>query len=254
MQLAHLRGQPFGSTFMDHFGLDEFFRVGTSKIAGPSVIKAHFLGPVAMQWVRLGKVKTVCTYRDPRDCVASDRTFMGLDMEKVLNRVRSNYQAIDQYAGCSSVLMVRYEDMMRDTLGQIRRIATHLGIELPEDTLRKIDGATNVQSSLKVCQQLRHRSPDQVSFVADHIVDPATQLHNNHIHSAKTGRWKTEFTPEQGRELTRMFLPWLTKYGYEVEIPRPAYVRELHVDLGDARANTLGSLQGSTNRATSVSL
>jgi hypothetical protein len=40
-------------------------------------------------------------------------------------------------------------------------------------------------------------------------------LHENHIGRAKPGRWKDEFTADQGRWITEYFSPWLVQLGYE---------------------------------------
>jgi hypothetical protein len=251
-QLAVRRGQRFGSAFLDHNALDEYLRNGVSSAPGPVLIKAHFIGPLALQWLRLSKMKAVCTYRDPRDCVASDRTFLGWDMDRIVNRVLGNYQAVDEYRGCSSILMVRFEEMMRDPMVQIRRIAGHFDIDLPEQTLRQIDAETNIQSSLKICQQLKYRAPNEVTHVADHRVDPLTQLHNNHIHSAKIGRWRDELTADEGRELTRIFHPWLVKFGYDIETPRATYAREPHLEIDSKAAPVLNGLSADSARMTAV--
>ncbi len=200
--------------FMDHNQLDQFLRKSSNGVAEPTLIKTHGVAPLALQWLTEGKLRAICTYRDPRDCVASDLTFLGWDFKTIVRRVLQSFEFLDHYQGLSSIYFIRYEDMMRDTLGQIRGIADHLGIRTTDATLRRIDGETNIQSSLKICQTLKHRSADQVLHVAEHRVDPDTQLHDNHIHNSRTGRWRDELSVNQAAELNSVFRPWLLKFGY----------------------------------------
>ncbi len=222
----------------------------TGAAKGPTVVKAHFVGPTALRWLRTSHAKAICTYRDPRDCVASDRMFLKWDMARIIDRVRGNFQAMDEYGGCSNVLMVRYEDMMKNRLAEIRRIAGHLEVEVSDATLRRIDGETNLQSSLKVCQSLKHYQQGQFNNVESHRVDPVTQLHDNHIYNSKVGRWQNELSEDVGNVLTSVFKPWLLKFGYDVApVRRANYVLERMVDFSPEHSSRLTADHSSSSAA-----
>jgi hypothetical protein len=179
------------------------------------VLKSHEPGPIAMSLIRSGQIRAVCTFRDPRDCVSSDLKFMNIPMEKVLHRVKSSFDALKLYQATDHILLVRYEDMVKDPPRQIQRIALHLGIEVTPEAVAQIHAQTNFEASKKICDDVRRRPDSEIYIIAEARVDPSTRLHENHIFDGKIGRWRTEFTAEQGRWLTEFFANWLVQLGYE---------------------------------------
>ncbi len=186
----------------------------------PTIIKAHAIGLRALARLRAGQARAVCTVRDPRDCVASDLKFMDWPFDAVARRVSSNLAYLAYYRASRHTLFVRYEQMMENPLKQVTRIAGHLGIDLPPAELARIDVATGFESSRKVCEDVRRRPIHQTLQSGTHRVDPVTHLHENHIGTAKVGRWKDDLSAEQGEHLTELFHPWLVELGYDVELSR----------------------------------
>ena len=179
------------------------------------MIKSHELGPHAQAAVHAGHAKAVCTFRDPRDCVASDLVFMNVGLEECIGRVNLTLEFLNQFQTTRNILLVRYEDMIVDRRQEIRRIAAHLGINVSASAISRIDDKTNIQSSRNVCRSLKDRPSSSLIDIQSHRVDPETHLHENHINDAKVGKWKTVFSAEQGRWLTEYFASWLLKLGYE---------------------------------------
>jgi hypothetical protein len=214
-QLARHLNHGFGSAYLDSAPLEHFVSAQWPGVTGSTVIKAHDLGPASLAAVRSGKAKAVCTFRDPRDCVASDLQFMKYPFEVCVKRVSGTLEPLRIYQNTPHILLVRYEDMMADRLREIRRIAAHLGLNVSDDLVLQIDARTDVQSSSQVCASLKNKSPAEVWQVADHRVDPATQLHENHLNGGTIGRWKNELTRDQIAYMTEFFAPWLIKLGYE---------------------------------------
>jgi hypothetical protein len=100
---------------------------------------------------------------------------------------------------------------------EIRRIATHLGLNLNEAAINHIDSKTNLESSSQLCDSLTNRPAKDIQKVQNHIVDPATKLHHNHINGGTVGRWKYELSIDQVAYMTEFFAPWLRRLGYETE-------------------------------------
>jgi hypothetical protein len=215
MLLAGARGEPFTSTYIGELELEQLVAGYVEKLAGPTVLKAHAVGPVAVAAVRAGRVRAVCTFRDPRDCVASDLTFLGWPFDAVVRRVGENLAYLGYYRAARHALFVRYEEMIVDPLPQLARIAAHLGVDADDAELRRIDAATDLPSSRAVCAALADRPAEELVWSQTHRVDPATQLHENHIHSGRVGRWRDELTADQQEQLTAAFHPWLVELGYE---------------------------------------
>jgi hypothetical protein len=214
-QLAMHLKHGFGSAYLDSAPLEHFIAQQWPSVNGSTVIKAHDLGPTALAAVRAGKAKAVCTFRDPRDCVASDLQFMKYPFEVCMKRVSGTLEPLRIFQSTPHILLVRYEDMMADRPREIRRIATHLGLNLVDELVDQIDARTNPQSSAKLCANLKNKSNNEVLKVADHRVDPATQLHENHLNGGTIGRWRDELTGDQVSYMNEYFAPWLIKLGYE---------------------------------------
>jgi hypothetical protein len=216
-ELATQLRQPFGSTYLDGEYVEQFVTQQWQKSPGPTVIKAHMIGRVALTAIRSGQAKAVCTFRDPRDCVASDQVFMGRGFEYSVKRVASSLEFLNYYQSTPHILLVQYEEMMKDRLSQMRRIAAHLHLRGDEEMFARIDGRTSLESSERLCRDLKNRPASTVLNIQSHRVDPDTHLHENHIGNAKIGRWKDEFSLDQARWLTEYFSPWLLQLGYETQ-------------------------------------
>ncbi len=203
------------SSYLDLQQMESYVARYWQLATGPVVLKSHEPGPLMLSMIRSGQIKAVCTFRDPRDCVSSDLQFMGIGIDKVLNRIRASFDALSLYQTTDHILLIRYEDMVQNPTRQIRRIALHLGVEANESAIDSIHAATNIEASKKICEDVRRRPESEIYRIADARVDPATRLHENHVRDGKVGRWRTDFPPEQGRWLTEYFSRWLVQLGYE---------------------------------------
>ncbi len=222
--LARQRGEPFASAYLGESDLDRAIDAQLARPAGPAVIKAHAIGPRALAALRAGRVRAVCTFRDPRDCVASDLTFRRAAFDEAVRRVTHNLTYLGFYRSAGHTLFVRYEDMIADPLPQVARVAAHLGVAADDAALRRVDALTGLATSRAICDGLRHRRPDDVAWSDHRRVDPATQLHENHIHSGRVGRWRDELSADQQGHLADVFHPWLVELGYEpAAAPAAAY-------------------------------
>jgi Sulfotransferase domain len=192
-----------------------FQRFGDSQ-PGPTVVKAHSLGPRGMEVLHAGKARAICTFRDPRDCVASMMTFANRPFDDAVSSISEALLVLESVMRSGHALPIRYEDMLGDPRGQIGRINGFLGLSLEAAILGRIDELCGMEASRRVCEELRHRPAETVlRSTEDHRVDPQTWLHDNHIQSGKAGRWKDEMQPWQVQVLSQAFDPWLARLGYE---------------------------------------
>lgn len=110
------------------------------------VVKSHRPpNPLIERLEREGRLRSLYIYRDPRDVVVSafqrgkglrenrryDSFGRLVTMDVAIGWMRWKqlriYEAWRKHPG---VLMVRYEDMMADTVGELARIAAHLGVDI----------------------------------------------------------------------------------------------------------------------------
>ena len=227
--LARRRSQQYGMACLTDRSLDQFLQVSVNSGAGPVVVKVHEIGPIALQWIRARRAKAVCTFRDPRDCVASDIVFWGDGFDASVQRVATSLKVLQaSYKDDGSTLLVRYEEMMSDTHLQIRRIAEYLNVEVNQGDIERIDAQTNLQTSRAICEGLSERPDNETDMGSTgHRRHRITLLHDNHIGNAKAGRWKDELTDEQGQLVTQLFQQDLQAMGYE----NPASASTSHPNL-----------------------
>ena len=212
--IAGRQRTPMWSGYMMSAQTEQFFQA-TGHPPGPTIIKTHGLGPEAIERVRTEGAKAICTYRDPRDCVASLMTFTGQNFQEAIESIRGNLLVLDEYFKGGKTHFIRYERMLEERMREIRGIADYLGVSIDEPMLARIDEMSNLQSSKKVCEDLRHRPEGQyLRSAEDHRVDPQTWLHHNHIHSGEVGRWRNELTRAQIEVANETFAPWLERLGY----------------------------------------
>ena len=217
--------QPFWSVYLQADELEILIEHTWPTAPGPTVVKAHKIGPKALDALKSRSARAVCTYRDLRDCLASDTIFMNCSMKDSITRLESSLEFFNASELSRSTLLVRYEDMIADRRKQIRRIAEYLNVKVAPSLVSQIDDKTNIQTSRNICRSLKNKPADQVMDVSTHRVDPQTHLHENHIADAKVGKWKTVFTPQQGRWLTQYLAPWLLRFGYETPASLTSYLK-----------------------------
>jgi hypothetical protein len=195
--------------------LDHFLEHAAEQARnGPIVVKAHLLGPVALNWINSGKAKAIYIYRDPRDCVASDLRFKAHDIDAAGARVLECLRNLSTFRDSPRILLVRYEQMMAERCAAIAQIAQHLGFDLDERAIGRIDERTNLAASLRIAQGLKSRPGGQYRRDGAHRVDPTTLLYDNHIAGGTVGRWKQELGATDQGFVTRFFAPWLVTLGY----------------------------------------
>jgi len=210
-------GQPCESTYLAPEQLDEFLSVRASAATGPAVIKAHQISSTTLQRIRSGSVKAICTIRDPRDCVVSDMAFMKHDIRSAGVRILFDLNELNLFDDFGRTLFIRYEELMKDRLSQIRLIAAYLGVEADDAAVQAVDQQTNLEASRKVCASLKDLPAERVYITDNHRVDRLTQLHENHIGTSEAGRWRHDLSPELGQHLSRLLHRDLLKFGYETE-------------------------------------
>jgi Sulfotransferase domain len=209
LQLAALRagrsGEPLLSDYINEAQLEDFIRLKAAARPGPIVYKAHFVGPLAREWIRTGRAKSICTLRDPRDCVASDIAFMKGSFDEAVERVAVSLKTLEASVDYGRTLFIRYEDMMSDRLAQIQLIAAYLNIRIDEKQLEWIDAQTNIETSRVISAQVLATGESEAEKLGLRPRHATTLLHDNHIGSALVGRWKLDLSPAQGRQLTHLF-------------------------------------------------
>lgn len=172
---------------------------------GMFVVKTHS-GPNPSVWLlnKLGLLRIVYCYRDPRDVLLSvidhgkkiqdrgeNHTFAQLvDFDEALESVTSWLRIWKSYAEMPGVLTVKYEEMM----------------QTPIVVMKKIEGYLDISLSPEVRQEILWK------FSKD---NPEGDRRGMHFNKAQTSRYKTEMTEEQKVKCKDKFSDFLLLMGYE---------------------------------------
>jgi hypothetical protein len=178
-----------------------------SHQAGAFVVKTH-QGPTLSSRIlsKLGMIRIVYCFRDPRDVLLSavdhgqqilengkQHTFARmLDFDKALQHVIDWLRIWKNYASMSGVLTVKYEDMMFDPVGVTKKIEEFLG--------------------LRVNSEIRNTILWQ--FARD---NPEGNRKGMHFNQARVHRYKTELTEEQKSRCDAAFKDYLRIMGYHAD-------------------------------------
>jgi hypothetical protein len=180
------------------------------------VFKNHICTPDMVAEFDAGNARGLYIYRDLRDVMVSKMRktqvpFGALWNGRFLTTCLNNY---DKWTRLPGVLVSRYEDMVGDLASEVDRIASHLGIELTRQQRRQIANRFGLERQ-------QHRINAAVAAGAmrgafGQKFDPHTNLHSDHIHSAKVGAWLDQLTHRQIALVEQLSGQWLIAHGYSL--------------------------------------
>jgi hypothetical protein len=202
--------------YADGVPLDELIRANQDDSERILIVKSHFPGAYAVDQIESGQLPNICTLRDPRDSFVSLNSYDEMTFDEIKDYVLKNLRYIDKYERKDKSLFIDFEDMMANSLAAVGRIADYLKLNLSEEIILEVDEQTNIDSARKTMNGLSDRDgSDSVHKVRSHLVDNLTFIHEKHVQSAKSGRWKTELSQDEQRRVNEAFAPWLLSMGYE---------------------------------------
>ena len=178
------------------------------------VVKCHRFIPDAVPFFQRGEASSVYVYRDPRDIIVSamrksEKSFEELDVTRLL---RDCIQSYHEWHRLGNILVSKYETMVIDLKQETLRIALHLNIDISEAYALELAEKYAIERQKKRIQDFDYQN-DGIRL-ASHIYDPETLLHPNHIHTGKSGQWKTELSPLQVAVIEAHTHDWLVTQGY----------------------------------------
>jgi hypothetical protein len=208
VELAQL-GQRIGWT--ERFSDAQAQAVG---IKGWKVYKNHnYEAAIGAEMAR-GAAKGLYVYRDLRDVFVSFMYKQEAPFDRLWKRdiLRELIEQYDLWTAHPQVLVSRYETLMEDVAGEVRRIATHL--EIPIDAIE----ADRIAAEYAVDKQIeRIENAREVQVVNEKaIFDKHHLLHENHIseHQGQVGQWRDSLTTEQASLIVARYGDWLQARGY----------------------------------------
>lgn len=185
--------------------LIKLWRISTQD--GTFLVKTHSGPSLSVRLMsKIGLVRVVYSYRDPRDVLLSavdhgnkildqgdNHTFANMvDFDKALKPVKDWLRIWKRYAEMPEVMTVKYEEMMQDPVTITKKIEAFLDISVDSDKRQDI----------------------LWKYSKDNSKGDRTGMHFN---KAKTFRYKTEMNKEQKSKFENKFKGYLEAMGYDIE-------------------------------------
>jgi len=190
------------------------------KLPRPRILKSHETFDVRFR-------KVIYLVRDPRDVAVSEYHFdlkkgyieAELNLEQFVNRFiageTASYGSWWEHAaswiapryGNPAFLLVRYEDLLSDPIGETGKIAEFLGIEASPERLQ----AAVERSSADRMRKLEKQQADQWTGTKN------TRKEIPFVRSAKSGGWKESLPAHSVEEIEAAWFPLMNFLGYELQ-------------------------------------
>lgn len=180
---------------------------------GWKVFKVHIPTNEMLAEFRKQNAMGVYIFRDLRDAMASNIRKKKVESDpearkKLIKRWSINWvEYYNTWVGFPEVLVSKYEQVVSNLAGEVKRIAGHLGISLKESEYIKIASEFTLSKQVARIEEL---NKDGVPC------DPRSLLHINHIHSGEIGGWKIFLTHEEVLLIERLTKDWLLKNDYKL--------------------------------------
>jgi hypothetical protein len=176
------------------------------------VIKSHHGSADLDTWLTEAGARCFLSVRDPRDACIS-----------MCQRFQSPLAHVVQWIGndCNRLLRLlprghptlRYEDRFFEHKDMVKRIAVSLGLQPPPAMIDAIFDRYCTEAIRTFAASLGELPTERLTTVVKFPMDTVTQILGPHIGDTLSGKWRDLPTPMQA-ELTRVFRPFLDRFGY----------------------------------------
>lgn len=161
------------------------------------------------------RVKTTVSFRDFRDVVVSlwrrsnpdavDRKMTEQEVQKFGGTCRSRIEELDRYFERGGICPLRYEEFVPNPAVIFSAIEKTFGITVPAEKAAKLIDDYSMEKNAEIARKLG-------SFKS---IDPASQIHGNHIFRGEIGGWRQFVSGASAQCLEDLLREPLRRYGYE---------------------------------------
>jgi hypothetical protein len=151
------------------------------------VIKSHALDPSAYELCQTGALKTIYTWRNPYDAIASALRMFGYSVEHWMGALRNALRVWEFHRTTGSACILSYESIMQTPVESIQSVAAYLGLHVAPDEASRIAKATSMQESRSLSDRIVKLDESRVVRKDGYVFDRSTLLHQNHIQDGRVG-------------------------------------------------------------------
>lgn len=193
---------------------DELSRVPEEAVrAGRHlVIKSHHGSAELDAWLAAVQAPGFLSVRDPRDaCISMSQRFKA-PLSHSVRWIANDCNRLLRLAPQGHMLL-RYEDRFFENPAAAERLARAIGLRAAPAVIEAIFARYRTEAVRSFAQSLADLPPERLTSVASFMMDRVTQILAPHIGDARSGKWRDLPGPPQA-ELTRIFAPFLDRFGY----------------------------------------
>ncbi len=176
------------------------------------VIKSHHGSAELDAWLAAERARIFLSVRDPRDaCISMSQRFKA-PLTHSVRWIADDCNRLLRLAPQGHALL-RYEERFFENPTAAERLAHALGLALAPEVIEAIFVRYRTETVRAFARRLAELPPERLTMVASFPMDRVTQILAPHIGDARSGKWRD--LPEPLRaELTRLFGPFLDRFGY----------------------------------------
>lgn len=185
------------------------------KFKGWKTVKMHAPQQAFADALAAKRAIAVHSYRDVRDVIFSVLQKTGETFENYVEKGSGLHSLIEVDAfwrAQPNLLNQSYDDIVDHPVQCIEQIAQHLGLALQSGEGDSIAEQFSLKANKKLTEALEQNAREKR---LGKFLDERTQLHFNHIHDAKTGKWRDLASREQLACMAQICGKWLIENGYE---------------------------------------
>jgi hypothetical protein len=124
--------------------------------------------------------KTICTWREPLDCIASSMEAFGSAFDTTVALARGGLAFLELQSREGGILFIAHDDIVTRPHDRIRAIARYLGCAVDDDEVRRITALFSKDNVARFAATIPHTAEARGGAAG---WDPDTLLYAGHIRS-----------------------------------------------------------------------
>jgi hypothetical protein len=173
------------------------------------LIKTHMPNRVGHLMIKHRMARTICTYRDPLDCIVSSMEVFGSRFEETVALARGALAVLDVQAKCGGILFVAHAAITDRPDAAVGAVADYLGCAVGAADIGGIATLFSKQNVARFVDNLTHGAAAKGEALPR---DPDTLLHPGHIRR-RPGTPDSVLTAEQRRYAIEQLMPFVDADG-----------------------------------------
>jgi len=184
----------------------------TERSADYLVIKCHNVDEAGHGAIGRGECRTVYTYRDPCEAVASFIVFADVSFDDALASIKASLEFMTFQRRYGDALFLSYTELNETPQHAIRKIADHLGLAGDEAAITAANRRSSRQEAAAVAEKVETLAPAEVYRDEKYLYHRRSLIHRNHL-TGGGARWQSALTAAQITQIRHETRFWADLFG-----------------------------------------